>query len=454
MLRLNPLLATDTGPVAWSGGRPVQAGEFIDDLARLAPLLPDQGHMVNLCDDRYMFLLGLAGAMERLQVNLLMPNRTAELILSISEQLPDLYLLCDRPLDPSLAALGLPAVDTNDLLARGDTRYRPQLAWPPEQTLALAFTSGSTGVPKPNRKTWQCLSDVAAMTARAMGLDSGPPGTVVATVPAQHMYGLEASVMLPLQAGWALSAARPFFPADIEAELAAVPGPRILITTPVHIRALLQEQQELPALQLIISATAPLSTELAKEAEQRYSAPVMEIFGFTEVGSAATRRSIDDAPWQLLDRLRFTDFQGGTAIVAPYFEEPVPISDVIDRIDDRRFYLRGRDSDMVNIAGKRASLADLNLKLGDIDGVVDGVLVMPEHQVAGVARLMAFVVAPGCSAMDIAAALRQRLDPVFVPRPIVMLDRLPRNDTGKLPRHALEELMRRHAGDREAADDQ
>jgi acyl-coenzyme A synthetase/AMP-(fatty) acid ligase len=29
--------------------------------------------------------------------------------------------------------------------------------------------------------------------------------------------------------------------------------------------------------------------------------------------------------------------------------------------------------------------------------------------------------------------LRRRIDPVFLPRPLVIVDRLPRNSTGKLP---------------------
>ena len=43
--------------------------------------------------------------------------------------------------------------------------------------------------------------------------------------------------------------------------------------------------------------------------------------------------------------------------------------------------------------------------------------------------------------LDRAAArrwLRARLDPVFLPRDFIRLDRLPRSDTGKLPLHSLD----------------
>jgi acyl-coenzyme A synthetase/AMP-(fatty) acid ligase len=53
---------------------------------------------------------------------------------------------------------------------------------------------------------------------------------------------------------------------------------------------------------------------------------------------------------------------------------------------------------------------------------------------------MAFVVAPGRSQREILAALRRAVDPAFVPRPLVKLERLPRAPTGKLPLEALRHL--------------
>ena len=58
-------------------------------------------------------------------------------------------------------------------------------------------------------------------------------------------------------------------------------------------------------------------------------------------------------------------------------------------------------------------------------------------------RLMAFVVAPGLDGAAILAALRRRIDPAFLPRPMRFVDELPRNATGKLPREALDDLARK-----------
>src|SRR5687767_15544824 len=95
-----------------------------------------------------------------------------------------------------------------------------------------------------------------------------------------------------MQGGLSMHAGRPFYPADIRAELAALPRPRGLVTTPVHLRALLSEAHDLPALDFLLCATAPLGLQLAATAETRFGAPLYEIYGCTEAGQVATRRTI------------------------------------------------------------------------------------------------------------------------------------------------------------------
>jgi acyl-coenzyme A synthetase/AMP-(fatty) acid ligase len=43
------------------------------------------------------------------------------------------------------------------------------------------------------------------------------------------------------------------------------------------------------------------------------------------------------------------------------------------------------------------------------------------------------------------SALRERIDPAFLPRPLCLVEALPRNETGKLPRRAVDELLTRLA---------
>jgi len=295
----------------------------------------------------------------------------------------------------------------------------------------------------PYPKTWgklvRCVRDGAAR----LGLGDGRSHAVLATVPPQHMYGFESSVLLALQSGGALCAERPFYPADVCSAFEALPRPRALVSTPIHLRALLASQAELPPADLIVSATAPLPRELARHAEQRFQAPLLEIYGSTESGQLATRRTARDEEWRLWPGVCLTLEDGRAWARGGHLEQPTPMCDELAPIDAERFLLGGRLADLVNIAGKRSSLSYLTHQLNSIEGVEDGVFFFPEEphpSEAGVARVAAAVVAPGLDPARLTEALRLRIDPVFLPRPLLFVERLPRNSTGKLPREALRGL--------------
>jgi acyl-coenzyme A synthetase/AMP-(fatty) acid ligase len=230
---------------------------------------------------------------------------------------------------------------------------------------------------------------------------------------------------------------QPFFPADIAHALHAVASPRVLVTTPVHLRALLRTRPTLPALTAIVSATAPLEPALAREAERIYATRVVEVFGSTETCVIAHRRPANDTPWQLYSGIRLHPQPDGTLVEAPHFAAPTLLQDIVELLPDQRFQLCGRNSDLLEIAGKRASLGDLTRRLLAIPGVEDGVVFALDADSSGVNRLAALVVAPTLREHDVLAALRQSIDPVFLPRRLRCVAALPRNATGKLPRDAL-----------------
>ena len=213
----------------------------------------------------------------------------------------------------------------------------------------------------------------------------------------------------------------------------------------MHLRVLLSSGIELPALDLVLSATAPMPLALAQSCESRFAAPLLEIYGSTETGQIASRQSAHTMEWELFPEVTLTHHDNRVWAGGGHVEQVVPLNDVLEPIDHRRFLLHGRLDDLVNIAGKRNSLACLNHQLGGIAGVLDGAFFMPDDSRDDVVvRLMAFAVAPGMTAAALLAALKDRMDAVFLPRPLVLLDALPRNATGKLPREALLALAQLH----------
>jgi len=428
----------DAGAVfAFRNRRPIRVEEFLGEVRQLADSLPDRRYVVNLCADRYQFAVGLCAALLRRQVNLLPPNATPDLLKRLSLEYPGLYCLSDGALHPLEMFL------YREPAERGTaTASVPRI--PAEQVATIGFTSGSTGQPMPHPKSWGALARSGLAELERLGVAAHRNMSVLGTVPQQHMYGLEFTVLMVMQGGLAMHAGRPFFPSDICAELDALPRPRGLVTTPVHLRVLLAEASELPAVDFLLCATAPLSPQLAIEAETRFAAPLHEIYGCTEAGQIAARRPAQSQEWRTLPGVSLYADEKGTW-VRGHVEREVLLADVIELRDRNNFLLHGRTADLVNIAGKRTSLAHLNFQLNSIEGVRDGAFVMPEEDDGTVTRLTAFVVAPGLASETIMSALRQRIDPAFLPRPLCFVEALPRNETGKLPRVAVEDLVTRLA---------
>jgi acyl-coenzyme A synthetase/AMP-(fatty) acid ligase len=201
-----------------------------------------------------------------------------------------------------------------------------------------------------------------------------------------------------------------------------------------------------PEISLLVSATAPLSMRIAREMEALCAAPLMEIYGSTETGLIATRRPVQTAEWQLLPGIELAVKKGAVHACGGHVETWTALNDVIEPVAGGKFLLHGRIADLVNIAGKRHSLVSLNHLLNAIPGVVDGTFFMPDETGHDqVTRLAACVVAPDMKAPQLLAALREHIDPVFLPRPLLFVDALPRNATGKLPRAALQALFHKHS---------
>ena len=441
-----PLLA-HTSPedvVAWRAGRAISARQFVADAQALAALLPAGRHVLNVCSDRYRFAIGFAASLIAGRTSLLPPTQVPEVIRQLRSFAPDAFCLtddahCDIDL-PRLqcpeahatppAGFAVPCIDAGLLAAQ-------------------VFTSGSTGVPLPHAKTWGFLAADVSVGAQRIGFGHARRWAIVATVPPQHMYGLESSLLVAWRAGQAFCAERPFYPADIAATLAAVPRPRLLVSTPVHLRALLAAGIDVPELACVMCATAPLDVQLAAEVESRLGTNVLEIYGSTETGQIASRHTTSGEPWSPWPGVTLQQRDGRVFAQGGHLPAATPLGDLLDVLPDGRFLLRGRTEDMINIAGKRSSLAYLNHQLAAIPGVVDGAFFLPDealrHSAIGTTRLAAAVVAPGLHSDDILRALRARVDAVFLPRPLLQVERIPRNSTGKLTHAALQALASRAA---------
>lgn len=400
----------------------------------------------NLCHSRVGFLVTWLAALRRGCVQWLPPSGgQAELAMMVSAG-GDCRVIVDGPdtwrqppgaepvpclmFDPSAPSRGVPD---------------SELAWSPDWDAPRVrlFTSGSSGTPEPHSKSLGQLVSGAKVLAERLDttVDGGIAalGRIVCSVPPQHMFGLEASVMLSLVVGLPVLDRRPLLPADVLAAIDSHADAAIWVATPLHLRALVQAGDPVAHCGAVITSTMPLAPAQAARAEGLLGAPVLEIYGSTETGALAMRRTACDAGWQPLQGVRLQSTADGTQACGAHFSSPQTLNDRIELGDSGQFTLLGRHGDLVKIAGRRASLAGLNLLLSDLPGLLDGVLYLPATG-APTERLVLIHAGPALDRAAAEAWLRERIDPVFLPRTVIRVDRLPRAASGKLPRVALDEV--------------
>ncbi len=439
MLKTAPLVkrALDD-PIAWltkplaclhqtSGA--ISVNQFLSHVHQLAEQLPDKRHAINLCDNRYLFMLGLCASIIRGQTVLLPSNKNVATQNQLLERYQGSYILHDGIAETS-------ASEQTNIVISSFTRTETQQAIPQialDHIAVISFTSGSTGEAKPNIKTWRTLVDSTAINSRYMLPNQQQTFYHLAAVPGQHMWGFETSVLMAMFAKVCTVDARPLYADDIRELLEDLPQPRTLIGTPLHLRAIDSSNLTLPAMVSILSATAPLSQQLAKAIESKLQTEVREVYGCSEVGSMAIRRTAENDQWEKFNGLNFeSDKQGSITVSAEHLREQTRLEDNLQMLDETHFKLAGRSSDQIKIAGKRGSLEEVNKVLMTFPKLNDGIVFFPPQERA-VPRLVALVVMEkGLNKKELRKHMQKHLDAAFVPRPIIQVPCLPRAESGKL----------------------
>ena len=441
--------------VAYYRGNAISRGVFLAHILAVAEKLPHQSKVLNMCADRYAFAVALFAAIVKESITVLPNSGAPGHLAAVAAEHPGLLLLSDKVAGDqgSTSVANLACIDVDDYLLDMQLATAPIPSIEFDQPIAYVYTSGSTGSPRAHCKTFGRVRLNILAGAERLWRVTGGACSVLGTTPIRHMYGLESSILLPIFGGGCLSAQIPFFPADVVRCLEQLPAPRLLVSTPFHLRKLIEADIALPAVAAVLSATASLSGELAMQVTQRLGCPVIEIYGSTETGQMAMRFPCESEIWETLAgvELKVESTIDGDEAWAHGVIHALPqlINDVVELISPTRFRLIDRKANIINVAGKRNSLSCLNATIAALPGVVDAVFFVPRHEAgAEIERLAAFVVAPGLSRSDVLAQLRAHVDPVFLPRPLIFVDALPRDGNGKIQAAALQNLIAQHSASR------
>ncbi|MCK2219456.1 AMP-binding protein [Actinomadura sp. ATCC 31491] len=325
----------------------------------------------------------------------------------------------------------------------------------------VLLTSGTTGAPKgaPRRLSLTALAEPFVSMLTTVPLRGGEP--MLIAPPLFHGLGLlwyAAALVL----GCPVVLVRRF---DAEAVLDALAVERAasLVAVPIMLRRLLaRPPRRLPDLRVVISGGSALPPDLAASFMNAYGDVLYNLYGSTEAGWAAlaTPAELRAAPGTVGRPPR-----GATVRVAgpDGAEQPpgevgrvlvsggltftgaadglLPTGDLGHRDRDGLLFIDGRDDDMIVSGGENVFPQEVEHLLARQPGVADvAVLGVPDDEYGQ--RLAAYVVAEGDappSAEELKRAVKAELAAYKVPREVVFVPSVPRNQTGKVDRVKLAE---------------
>ena len=192
--------------------------------------------MLNVSADRFRFAVGLGAAMVRGQTNLLPPNHTPDMVARLREAFPATYCLADDP----LPGIDLPMI--RHPASNADAARRANCRSIDADTDDRA--GADLGIDRRAGAACQALGAAGAQcrVRKPRGWPSRWAGT---TWPASSWSrrcrrstctASSRRVLMALLGGAAFDTGRPFYPADIARALARTPRPRMLVTTPFHLK--------------------------------------------------------------------------------------------------------------------------------------------------------------------------------------------------------------------------
>ncbi|MFM0005904.1 AMP-binding protein [Paraburkholderia dipogonis] len=446
MIALHDLLSVAGGtaaahaPVCRDGAALLDRAAFRARVAGLIALVQTQAaQRYALCiDDPFDFACALFALFACGKEPVIPANSTPGYLADLADAYE--VVLADADLPPFAAA-----VEGKADAAAAHTS-RATYAIDPQAPLTL-YTSGSSGRPKPIRKTLAQFNAEVHTLEKQWGALVGD-ATMLASVPHHHIYGLLFRVLWPLAAGRAFDRAVSIEPLHLQAQIDRC-GAAVIVSTPAQLSrwpALPGFADLTPAPRAFFSSGGPLALEAAQEYAAAYGAAPLEIYGSTETGGIAWRRQDQTDAWQPVSGIEVRrDEDGALNVRSPHLDHAGwhRTDDKIAFDAEGRFRLQGRLDRVLKLDGKRVSLPELEARLALHPYVAQAALVPLEGASRErVGAVVALTEAGGAALRDdgrvaLAKVLRRHLaeyfDVVVLPRHWRFRVTLPFDARGKLP---------------------
>jgi long-chain acyl-CoA synthetase len=385
---------------------------------------------------------------------------------------PSILIACSRrqvvilPLEQSIADqqrdAALKVCHASAIVEKANTIRKiddQPVKWSGQTPSLLKLTSGTTAEPRAIRfRSEQLLADCDQI-CETMGISDVDLNFGV--IPVSHSYGFSNLLTPVIARGVPMVLSRDRTPRAVLDDIArtnatAFPG------MPVFYQAFCEmtDVPRLPKMRLCISAGAPLPLAIAKKFREGFGLSIHSFYGASECGGICYDRDaklevegfvgapMKDVDLEMIDpnarssQIRVRTAAAGDGHFPESNEEKVGngvfIPDDLLVRDGDGFKIVGRVSDLINVAGKKVSPAEIEQVLLRFRGVRQAIA-FGRPAAAGLRNeeVAACVVADVDCEDELLEFCRRELSAWQVPRKIFILDSMPANERGKISRREL-----------------
>jgi acyl-coenzyme A synthetase/AMP-(fatty) acid ligase len=316
----------------------------------------------------------------------------------------------------------------------------------PDAPFLQLFTGGSTGKPKVWSKSPRNLLAEAFYLKEKFALSE--KDLFVSTVPPYHIYGLLFSVLAPFAAQAQILPDIYTFPQEIVSTINKHKA-TVLISVPIHYRALKVDNLSAPTLKVAFSSSGVLNRADALHFQKKTGLGITEIYGSTETGGIASHNISEHAEsWKPFDIVSWKIDAKRLSIKSDFVSAEMKrdadgfcfTGDEARADKDNRFVLLGRADGIVKVAGKRVDLLDVQNKIKTLPTVRDAVVVsLPTEK--GRESVIAVLVACDLTETHLKKLLMDMLEPYAMPRRIKIVSSIARTATDKTDFRRIEQIF-------------
>ena len=222
----------------------------------------------------------------------------------------------------------------------------------------------------------------------------------------------------------------------------------MLVSVPIHYRALKVDNLSTPSLKVAFSSSGVLNRPDGLHFLKKTGLGIAEIYGSTETGGIAARNISEHTDsWKAFDIVNWKLAGGRLSVKSDFASKEMErdadgsclTGDEAREDRENRFVLLGRADGIVKVAGKRVDLLDVQNKIKTLPTVSRRCC--GDAHGKGRESIIAAVVACDLTETHLRKLLMDMLEPYAVPRPIKIVSSIARTATGKIDRRRIEQLF-------------